>query len=389
MVYSSLEYSIPYVLVLLLLFLFSILEQKKITGFLSNKYLQIFSFLLVFFFLGFRGYVASDWIIYYQFYADVPPFGKSLPGYLSVVSFEPGFVIFSSICKLFSTNYFFFQFVNIAVDLLLLQFLLRKYCKGYFVFGLTVYFAFCAEYEINMLRNVKSIMLFLISIQFIKNRNFIKFFLINLIGLMFHNTAIFYFPLYFFIHKNSRRTYFILTIIGLCIYFLQIKYIGFITNLLGETLGGLFKEKNDFYLKGENSGITFGIFYVLIPIYFTFKFYDRIIAENKINIIFINLLFLYCFSTLYFSEILVFRGRFAALFAFSLSVILPLFYLFVGKHTFYRKAISNILLLVLISKVALTNTPILNKYDNLFLGISSYNERMKVINAYYHDLIVK
>ena len=228
-------------------------------------------------------------------------------------------------------------------------------------------------------------MLFLISIKYIKSRNALAFFGINIVGLMFHNSAIFYFPLYFFIQKNIKKTYLIISIVGLVIYFFQIHYIGAITSVIGDTLGGMFKEKNDFYLKGEDSGVTLGIFYTIIPLFLAFKYYDKILAYRSENIIFINLLFLYCFSTLYLSEILVFRGRFAALFAFSLSVILPLFYL-LQRNLFHRKVIVNLLLVVVVSKIALTNTPILNRYDNLIFGISSYDDRMKEWIAYYHNV---
>ncbi|MDR2283078.1 MAG: EpsG family protein [Sphingobacterium sp.] len=386
MIYTSLEYGVPYVVVLLILFLCSILEQKKIKGFNDHKKLKDFSFLLVLIFLGLRGFVASDWISYYQFFSDVPPILDNINSYLKIAGFEIGFVVLSSLIKTVYDNYFFYQFVNVLIDLLLLRILLNRYCRSYFVFGLAVYFAFCSEIEINMLRNVKAIMLFLISIQYIKQRNGLKFYAINILGLMFHYSAIFYFPLYFFIHKDLKKLYFVITVIGLLVYFSQIKYIGAITEVIGNALGGAFKAKNDVYLTSEESGITLGVLYTIIPLFLTFKYYDRIVSYSSNNLIFVNLLFFYCFSTLFFSEILVFRGRFSALFAFSLSVILPLFYL-IQKSDIHRKIFVNILLIIMVSKIALTNTPILNRYDNLIFGVSSYSERMIIIDAYYRELL--
>lgn len=64
-------------------------------------------------FFGLRGYVASDWISYTQFYEDVPPiYNLFSSGYLKIVNFELGFVLFSSIIKTFSDNYIFYSFVN-------------------------------------------------------------------------------------------------------------------------------------------------------------------------------------------------------------------------------------------------------------------------------------
>ena len=382
MVYDSLVYSIPYVIILLILFSLSIIELKKIKNFIPNKVLRFFSFLIVLVFLGLRGYVASDWVSYTQFYSDIPAiYSPSFLDYLSLPTFEKGFVVFSSLIKTISDNYFVYSFINILIDLILLNILLNRYCKNYYIFALAVYFAFCSEYEINMLRNVKAIMIFLLSIRYIQNRSFLKFFLINLIGFLFHNSAIFFFPLYFFIHKNSKKVYIIFTIIGLVIYFFQIHYIGAVTNILGRALGGVFESKNDVYLKSVESGVTLGVLYTLIPLFLVFRYYDKILLYKKENIIFINLVFLYCFATLYFSEVLVFRQRFAALFSFSLSVILPLFYI-LNKNMANRKILLNVLAVVLVSKTALTNTPILNKYDNLIFGIQSYEERFNNFQYY-------
>ena len=50
--YSSIEYSIPYVCILLVLFVCALLEQKNIKGFISKNFLRNFSLLLVIIFFG-------------------------------------------------------------------------------------------------------------------------------------------------------------------------------------------------------------------------------------------------------------------------------------------------------------------------------------------------
>ncbi|MDR6923462.1 MULTISPECIES: EpsG family protein [Chryseobacterium] len=386
MKFSSIEYSIPYVFIFLILFACAILEQKNIDRIISRNKLRNFAFILVLLFFGLRGYVASDWISYTHLYRDIVPINQLSLKTFKTITYEPGFLVFTSLIKTFSDNYIFYSFVNSLVDLLLLRILIKRYCQGYFIFALTIYFVFCGEIEINMLRNIKAIFLFLLSIKYISERKILPFMLINLVGLSFHNSAIFYFPLYFFIHKNNQKVYFIFTIIGLIIYFFQIHYLNTITNAMAGFLGGMFAKKNDHYITSESSGITFGVLYILIPLYWVFKNYKKIININENNLIFVNLFFLYCFSTLYFSEVLVFRARFSALFSFSLCVLFPLMYLF-NRIKINRILIVNFLLVVFVSKLVLTNTPILNKYDNVIFGITSFEERTKIIEFYYRKLL--
>mgnify|MGYP003609644350 CR=1 FL=1 len=169
------------------------------------------------------------------------------------------------------------------------------------MFSLVVFFVFAGEIEINLLRNMKSMLLFLISLEYLKNRKFLPYLLLNILGLTFHATAIFFLPFYFFLHKISKRVFLLIFITGFVFYFFQIKYLNFIVGLFSNGLGGVYLLKASGYLEGENSGITLAFIYVFIPFIFVYLNYDTIILRNNYNVLFVNLFLFYSIAILFFT----------------------------------------------------------------------------------------
>ena len=381
----SYYYSVPYIIILLLFLKLSFLDTKMFG--INRFYVRFISVCLFFWFFGFRGFVGSDFTSYYLFYRDLPNIAIIESSDFLNWSFEPGFILFSSIIKFFSSNYHFFVFVNTIVDTFLLVVVLKRYCNEYFVYALAVFFVFGSEFEINLVRNIKAILLFLISLNFLKERKIGLYFLVNFIGLTFHSTAIFFMPLYFFLHKSSKKIFFIVFFVGCVLYFFQIKYIGFIAGLFGETLGGVYLLKASFYLEGESSGITLAFFYILIPFILIYSNYNKLVNKNNNNIIFVNMFLLYCVANLYFTEILVFRSRFGALFVLSLCVLLPQILSLYQNKEIKRYALNFVFFILLFSKIVLTNTPLPNVYDNLTFGIMNYERRISNMNQFSEESV--
>jgi hypothetical protein len=378
-------YSLPYVVVLFLFFFLGFLDTKTF-GF-NRLYVRFFAILLFFWFFGFRGFVGSDFTSYYLFYQDVPNLANiGIDDFLNW-SFEPGFVLFSSVIKLFSNSYHFFVFANTVVDTILIIIVLKRYSNDFFVYALAIFFVFGSEFEINLVRNIKSILLFLISLNYLNDRKPLRYFLVNFIGLTFHSTAIFFMPLYLFLNKSSKKIFLGVFLVGCFLYFFQIKYIGFIVNLFADALGGIYLLKGSFYLEGDSSGITLAFLYILIPFVLTYINYDFIVSRNKYNILFVNMFLLYCVANTYFTEILVFRSRFGALFVLSLCILLPQIVLAYRDKDLKRYALNFLFFILLCSKLILTNTPLPNVYDNLTFGIMNYDKRISNMNQFAGESI--
>jgi len=380
---ESFYYCIPYVISLFFLLLLSFLDIK--TKGVGRSYVRIISVCFIIWYFGLRGFVGSDFTSYYLFYQNVPnlsefSFKESTDAY-----FEPGFVFFSSIIKSISDSYHFFVFFNTIFDIGLLLIIFKRYCNEYFVFSIAIFFVFGGELEINLLRNIKSILFFLISLKYLRNRKMLPYLLLNVICLTFHATAIFFLPLYFFLHKISKRVFLSIFIIGFGFYFLQIKYISLIVGLLSNALGGIYLLKATDYLESDNSGITLAFIYVLVPFLLIYKNYDTIVSRNNYNVLFVNLFLFYSVANLFFTEILVFRSRFGALFVMSLCVVLPQILLCYENKKLKYYSVNFLILVLLVSRIVLLNTPLPNVYDNLTFGIMSYEKRISNFNQFSGD----
>ena len=159
-------YSLPYIKIFLLLFVFSIpLINKNNNGFvylkLKNYQLITVLFSLIIFF-GFRGFIDTDVHNYYRFYSDVPTFfNENFISYIEKNPFEIGFYFYSVFLKSLGLGYFGFQFINTLIDFIILYKFFDEYIPTQKCLGFLLYFLFGAfSFEINLVRNIKSLLFF-------------------------------------------------------------------------------------------------------------------------------------------------------------------------------------------------------------------------------------
>ena len=75
-VYSPI-YSLPYVLFLLYLFALFVIERNRINRGYSAAKIQNITWLSLLFFIGFRGFIYTDWFTYYPVYEYLPTIGNT------------------------------------------------------------------------------------------------------------------------------------------------------------------------------------------------------------------------------------------------------------------------------------------------------------------------
>lgn len=115
-------YTIPYGISFLILCYFFWREQRGDT---NAKWKAFF---LLLFFIGLRGFVASDYINYYPFFQNLPTiFDLQFEGFYTG-EFEFGFILYSSLVKTIFPNYFLGFFLNALIDLSILFYMLRHHC---------------------------------------------------------------------------------------------------------------------------------------------------------------------------------------------------------------------------------------------------------------------
>ncbi|MDD3321892.1 MAG: EpsG family protein [Paludibacter sp.] len=380
-------YSIPYIFLIIFLFLLSLLQLSNYnSNEIGNKSLNYIALIAFILFFGFRGFIGYDCMVYYPFFEKLSTIQQlNLTQYTG--SFDIGFVIYASIIKTIYADFHFFIFSSTILDVILLSFFFKRYLnKRYFIFGFLMFLGFYGFLlEIEQIRNVKSLLLFLISIKYIENRNLFKFMLFNILGILFHWSSIFLIPLYFFINKKtiSLRWFLIILILGNIVFILQLEFIKPIVHLFGSLLGGTFSKKVDFYLMSKvfsNSyGLSIGYFERVFTAILIAINYNKLMNSAKYMNIFLNSYFIFIFIELFCSELTIAIERVAPLYGYSYWILLPM--LIYSYKDILNKQMIYIGVIIFIVIKFWVGTDVLHVYDNVLFGkMKSFKERSLVFD---------
>ncbi|MEF9933531.1 MAG: EpsG family protein [Cetobacterium sp.] len=250
-------------------------------------------------FFGFRGFVGWDWYFYYPTFME------------NSYTYEPGYMLFNNLTGLLYKNYHFFIFVNSLVDFIFIYFIFKRW-SNYPILTLLMFFGIQGiPMEIDLLRNLKSILLFLLSLQYIEHRKPIKFLLLNLVAISFHSSALVYLPMYFILPlKLNRKVILSFFILGNIYYLMDMKFLIKIIEQMGQI------GKNYVSVIPNGFSNEFNIFYSERVVLFLLAFLysrDRIIQ---------NSLYIWVAIFLFTNELSIASVRLGILFVYSVWFIL-------------------------------------------------------------------
>lgn len=387
----SARYALPYIFIFMSLFVMSfpllqktiVIENKTIIGEIKKSY---FIFLF-FYFFGLRGFLQTDFIAYYKYFKDVPLLWEGVTDFLYIGQYkdwEKGFLLYTIFIKSLCNNYFFFQAISFLIDFMLLYFFIRYYTSNYFVLSFVFFLLFSGpEIEINLLRNSKCIALFLFSLRYLIQKKYLKYILINLLGLSFHTSAIIYICIGFFLKIKIPKKFLCLCfIIGVVGFVLQISYMSFVLEFLGNLLPGRLGVLIRFYLQANKASISISIGFIERAFSFIFLISNyHYFYNNKDKRVIANSLVIYLCSFFYGYEIPIIYQRIGALFAFSYWIFYPLVYKRLSKE---RKCIFLLVLLFYgLLKIYSGYRYSLFYYDSvLSLNMFDYNQRQNIVHYY-------
>lgn len=383
----SITYSFPYIAVFLFLCMCAIpatTGKNRFVNTFGQKY-ALFAALTVF--VGLRGFIYSDWRNYYPFYISIPTLfdGKDFIVHFlaksSLGSFEKGFILFSILIKTISDNYFFYQFVLYLIDFIVLHAFFKTYIPDEILLGFVFFYVFNGVIgygiSINLLRNAKGLLLFLISLPYLQKRKMVAYFLLNGVGMLFHISSVFYIPLYFVLRKRLNHSFYIfIFIIGNIVYLLQIHFLSGVLKSVSSIAFGHTAKLLDRYIGNEKWNSSYGISIGYLERVFTYiliLYFSKRLYKKESNIILVNCLYLYILSYLYFSEMRIFTDRLPLLFAFAYWVIYPQIYSFLSKDR--KVAFWGIFVLYTVLKIAIGTNSIEHLYDNALFLKYSFQER--------------
>ena len=382
-----------------ILLLFSILDVFV----LKNKkiVLVILVIILYQFFFGLRGFIAWDWHHYYpRFLTSIGIFeviknGNFIFNTGTSVSYEIGYQVWMSLFKSLTNNYHIYLFLTTLIDILAISYILFKY-SPYPVFSILLFLGFGGlQIQLDLMRNIKGILLFLISLDYLSENKKIKYFLINILALSFHRTSLLYFPLILFLKKKVyKHGKMILFIFG----------IGIIILLFSEDLLFIALKKTRDILENININILFGIkkkitgylltsyvnsaelglgFFEKIGTFLLFYKYRKKINSYKYGTIFFNLYLLYIFSYLYGSGVRVIFERCGLLFIPSYWI---LYSIVLKSMKGYKKLMAFVIIsLFIILKINKqvnfgTKAKELYQYKNIIFVDESYEEKKAIFD---------
>lgn len=357
-------------------------ERKRI-----GESFFIFSLLLLILFFGLRGYIGYDWYSYKPNFDKMITIGELLKGNTQVLysGYELGFQIYTSFIKTLTNNYFIYNFINVSVDFIILYFVIKRFSK-YPILSLLLFFGiYGVALEIDMIRNAKSIMLFLLSIKYIEERKILNFGALNILSILFHYSSIFYLPMYFILNvKWNKKFILFLFILGNIYYLSDIRIVM-----------RIIKEYNTFLPTGIGAKLSgyFSIIPLDFPLGFSLYYFERVIMfllcwfvsdnfkNKKYGNIMLNSLYISIFFFLYLSEFSIVAMRFGLLFIYSYWFILPMFLEIYPKLPIFIVAIA-ISLFRLNNQINFVGNREVYSYQNILInGDSEENQRKKVEDA--------
>ncbi|MGL4969066.1 MAG: EpsG family protein [Fusobacteriaceae bacterium] len=301
-----------YIIIGAVLILFSFLEIffEKFRRKEGKKVFYILLFIVGTIFMS-RWFVGWDWYSYYPYFQ-----GKSQ-------NFEKGYIFLTELTRRFTDEYQLFVALNTLIDFLFLLWVIPRY-SNYPITTLMLYLGVNGlPLEVDIMRNVKSIMLFLLSIEFIQKKKILFFVGMNLLGAFFHVSSLLYIPLYFLLPVSYKKR------IILGIFMLGNIYYFSGLNLIGEALQYIPSQRLSGYLNfSQKGGGDLNIFYLERLLIFLFAFFTGEMVERKKRenyCIFQNSIYLSVYIFLYLKEFPVIALRFFLLFSFSYWYIFPVF----------------------------------------------------------------
>ena len=341
--------------------------------------LFVFSIILLIGFLGLRGFIGWDWWAYYPSY-------NNLPGGFN---YEIGYEIWSNIFYKIGLSYHHFTFINTVADILILAYVLKKYSK-YPIFSMFLFLAVQGlSFEVDLLRNAKAVLLFIISIQFIKERKIIPFLILNILGMTFHISSIIYLPMYFILNRNySRKIILPLIILGNIYYIFDTKIFIHILEYMSSVLPAAVGGKITSYLSiiPQNYKLPIGTLYferlVTFIMVFFFLHKEKVSREkeNQYSLIMENSFYIFYLIFLFTSEFFIASTRIGILFIYANwflwgDIIENL------RNTKIKVAVFLIAVLIggnrIYNHFDFNGNKILYRYENIITDHKSYEEKMK------------
>lgn len=378
-------YAVPYILLItfygLMAWLNLSASSEKV-----REWIVFVCFIVTLVFWGFRGFCFYDWMSYYPSYLELDVNDTSLSNIF--IRYEPGFSALMFLCKYTFDSYSFFLFVNTLISLLLLNHFLKRHIDNY-PLGMMI----CTTiggifFFTDLIRNATSTLIFINAIDYINQRKPVKYYTSCILSLCFHYSAIFFFPLYFFLHrKTSKVTFSVIFIIGCIIYILDVPLLSDSVAMVLGLISPDLEAKVRFYLT-EMSSSSSVLNIVFFERFFTgilvICFMDKLRSMRKDAYVFINCVLLFFVMTFYLHEFVTLSHRMSLLFACGYWIIwIDLIKCFTFDNN--RKLFTIFICFYCFLRILGHTRNVIANYDNVLFDSETFQQRESIFNKNFQE----
>lgn len=378
-------YAIPYILLIIFYGFMAWWNQSSLSE-KARKMSVVLCFVVTLVFWGFRGFCFYDWMSYYPLFLQLDVSDTSFTNIFT--RFEPGFSALMFLCKYIFDSYTFFMFVCMLINMLLLSRFFFKHIDNY-PLGLMI----CTTiggifFFTDLMRNAISTLIFINAVDYIYKRKPIRYFSFCLLSICFHYSAVFFFPLYFFLHrKTSKVTFSVVFFIGCAIYVLNTPLlsdsVAFVLGLMNPDL----EYKARFYLtelSSSSSNLNFVFFERVFTGILVICYMEKLRSMRKDANIFINCVLLFFVMTFYLHEFVTLSHRLSLLYACGYWVIwMDLIRCFTIENN--RKLFIIFICFYCFLRILGHTKNVIANYDNVLFDSETFQQRQSIMNKNFHE----
>lgn len=276
-----------------------------------------------------------DVMMYFEDYRDTPTLGEFISGHYSndwYTDFEAGYHVFEVIGKTLGLSFWQFQFVYVLIDAIVLYYFFKRE-TNYCVLALLIYFIWWGwVFHAEQLRNANSVLLFMLSLRYVREKQIFSYVLLNLLGMTFHTTSLFYIIAYplLRITLTKNQLLWIFTVVML-VFIFRIKFINIVLTGL-YTYGGqhIASKIQKYYVNivYADSYYNFGMRKIIVLFaYVMFFFFPNFFKVGKnIDNVIKNVFVIYFILVFSLCEIRVMQDRASSLFCIGLIMLFVQYY---------------------------------------------------------------
>lgn len=268
-------------LIILYIFgLFEIINKKR------NKIFEIITMLILLITISYKDFNLPDNEAYYLTFKNI--------NNLATTHMEKGILIYFYLIKNYLIDNYNFSIFILNIFLLSIMIIkTKKNCKNYLIFPL--FFNYCYYgyyYSMVIIRNWIVVCIFLISLGYLNSSKF-KYLIINIVGTIFHKSALLYTPVIIFNKKLKIKLYTFILLLIIVVYKLKVikKFSNIIIFYLNKNsyLSSFGEKLNNRLLVLDNNEVSL-MFILNILTLITFLYF---LKKDKIKeILFLNLFIL-------------------------------------------------------------------------------------------------